>query len=129
MGSKAASSLAVDIGACQGKADPTVGVSYPDPEAHDRAERTLEWELHSCTMWPCTSHNPSLEHSFFILKMGLIASDPFISQGRIKINHKHACLKNFTALFTHVLLLLLLLNLHTHLWNFELVEPKTRRIS
>ena len=107
MGSKAASSLALEIRACQRKADPTVGVNYPDSEVHGRAERTLEWELHSCTMWPCTSHNLSLEHSFFILKMGIITSDPFISQGRIKINHEHACLKSFTALFTHVLLLLL----------------------
>lgn len=55
MGSKAASSLALEKGACQGKADPTVSVSYLDPEAHGRAEITLEWELHSCTMWPCTT--------------------------------------------------------------------------
>lgn len=83
-----------------------MGVNYSDSEAHGRAERTLEGELCSHTMYPCTSQNPSLEHSFFfLLKMAIITSDLLISQGRIKINHGHACLKSFIALFTHVLLL------------------------
>lgn len=106
MGSKAAVPLALEIRACQWKADPTVGVNYPDSGGPWQSRKNIRVELHGCTMWPCTSHNLSLEHSFFILKMGIITSDPFISQGRIKINHEHACLKSFTALFTHVLLLL-----------------------
>lgn len=95
MGSNDASSLTLGKGACQDKADPTTGVRYPDSEAHCTAEKILQWELHSHAMWPCTSHNPSLEHSFLLFKM------------KIKINHGHACLKSFTALFIHVLLLLL----------------------
>lgn len=69
MGSKAARSLALGKGVCQ-KAGLTVGISYTEPEAHGRAEKALDKELHSCAMEPCTRHNYFLEHRFFFLKRG-----------------------------------------------------------
>lgn len=69
MGSKAARSLALEMEACQ-KAGLTVGISYTEPEAHGRAEKALDKELHSCAMEPCSRHNSFLEHRFFFFKRG-----------------------------------------------------------
>ena len=57
--SKAISFLALEKGASQEKADPTMGIRYPNPEALVRTKTIVEYELHSHTMWPGTSHNPS----------------------------------------------------------------------
>ena len=59
MSSKAISFLALEKGASQEKADPTMGIRYPNPEAFVRTKTIVEYELHSHTMWPGTSHNPS----------------------------------------------------------------------